>query len=545
MRERLRLATWPLHYALFALFSSAWLLAYGGVGCSASASDGGPMVVEPASGGSAGQGSVTIKFVDAPVELTPREQRSLEVAIAPPMTYHVRFALLGPDSTGTAPDDAALDHDALETDSRGTATVVLTAPSAPTEFTLRAQVGTTVATLPVTMSSTARVKLVLLPQYAGHRAFNSYTATAYLDASCDEIAPDMAPNAALLVRSTLDVPLELVDVPAAAKLAVVVTAGGVARGCATVEAPLPDADTEVSVELSDLPLNLEATKLDALLDLDAKDTAFPGELAAASIVVTDAVRNEADSDLAALLDALSSGLSSSRRTAFDDARAEAEWDRTLLPGRENMLSEAIERWSRQARPALFARLLEARLQKDDERGAAPSFTVSRFGGASAADSALTVTPGSWAADSSDTLALSVSLAWPPSALLTAVVAGPAQAETGLQDVPAALADLIDCDALATAMTNGPGEKELAFARQCDADCVAARCASALATMWERARDASGATRAQLLLQVSGAATLGDKAQAVALNGSWVGRLQHGDEDTSQTGGEFSAFATRD
>lgn len=544
MRERLRLAARPLHCLLLSLVSSASLAAYGGLGCASSAGDGAKLDPSPSSGGSSATGTVVIKFLDPPLELAPREQRELQLVVTPARAHHVQLTLLGAESAATAPDDAALDHAEVETNAAGLARVVLTAPSAPTTFALRAQVGSASATLPITMSSTALLTLILHPRYEGRRAFSGYTATAYPGVSCVEIAPGMAPNAGLLVRANPDAPLELVDVPAAAKIAVVVSAGSVARGCTTVQSPLPRADTDVSVELKDVAINLAETKLDTLFALEAGDTAFADELTSALSVVTLALRNDAESELSAVLDAMAASLSGSRRTTFDDARSEASWDTRLASAGAEPLSKALERWSEQARPALSARTIEAKLAKNDDQGATPSLTLSRIGDAPAADIELSVDADSWATDTSDTLALAASVSWPASSLLTALVAAPARAETGLQDVAAALSQVLGCQTLGERMTGGDEDSVVAFAQQCDAACATALCDGAVDALWQAARAASGSESTQLSLQVSGAATLGAKTQIVSLSGNWVGRLSHGDEET-QTGGAFAGFAPRE
>jgi hypothetical protein len=547
MRERPRLLANRLFCVLVPLFASALAAALGGVSCAAEDSDGGSSsTLPPATGGSSSMGVVAVSFDESTIEVSPREERMIRIQVKPPAAYRVTLSLLSADAAGTAPDDAALDRREVETDSMGRANVVLTAPSAPTSFTLRAQVGAAAATLAVNVSSDASVKLVLHPSYTGHRKIVAYTASAYLGAKCEDIPVDADPNPELLVRAAANAPLELVDVPAVANLAVVVSAGALARGCVTVNAPLPETETDLNVELTDLPLALGATTLDTVLGLDAKETVFNALLDTALTTVQDAMRNGADNDIAALLDEMEAAFTGSRHEAFALAREASGWDSSLVTslgkGSDSRLISAVQRWSQQGRSALTARLVEARLTASDEPSV-PKLVVSRIGGVPLADVDLSVTPESWTADSSDTLAFAVTLSWPPASLLTALAIAPAQVETGIGDVPEALAQVLSCDRVLSAMTASKGDASAAFAELCDADCVSAHCAAALDSIWTRARDASGKDTVTLSILASGAATVGDSAEAVALSGSWVGRLRAGSEPNA-TGGAIVGYSPR-
>ena len=74
---------------------------------------------------------------------------------------------------------------------------------------------------------------------------------------------------------------------------------------------------------------------------------------------------------------------------------------------------------------------------------------------------------------------------------------------------------------------------------CDEACTASTCTTALASIWKGARDASGSTVASLGVTASGAAQVGDEAEATSLKGSWVGELSVG-QDSATASGVLSA-----
>ena len=60
---------------------------------------------------------------------------------------------------------------------------------------------------------------------------------------------------------------------------------------------------------------------------------------------------------------------------------------------------------------------------------------------------------------------------------------------------------------------------------CDGACLQSLCEEASAALWERMRGVTTPTPATLAITASGAAKVGDTAEAVQLDGSWVGQLQ--------------------
>jgi len=88
------------------------------------------------------------------------------------------------------------------------------------------------------------------------------------------------------------------------------------------------------------------------------------------------------------------------------------------------------------------------------------------------------------------------------------------------------------------VAHGDSPGTFLYAR-CDAACAARSCTSALANLWQKARDASGSDLAKLSITASGAAEVGDAAEITALRGAWLGELTSSGQ-TALASGALSA-----
>lgn len=530
-----------------AWFGVALLLSGLSQSCANSSDDARQGVLPQGSGGSPTVPALSLSFVQAPLKLTPRETKTIGLKVTPEGAYEVRLALLGAVDPKAGPDDAALDRTKRISDPHGLATFQLTAPSTPTAFLLRAQVGESFADTQVTVSSDALIHVVVQPKVDGPRreqllALRDWVATAAVGTTCEAMSPDVS-------RYSVQAPatsLQLDDVPLAPELAITVRAGSLATGCTTLVAPLANALNPVTVEVRDRPVDLGSSALDLVFGLDAKNAAFAAELDATTRELKANLRGEAASDAAALLDEIEVRLEPEQAEAFNVARQAALWDSTLFDRGATCLGDPVQRWQDSGRKLFFsARAFEGRIAGTSGAGA-PAFTLSRVGGAPAADASLTTEANAWSIDSSDTLVFSATFSWYPKGLAAALMATPAASETGTSDIPNALANVVGCSSRGDRMSADKRPAVVEFVASCDATCLEFACQDALAALWSRATGEAAEEASQLEVSGTGVVTVADRGGLVdlsALNGTWAGRLRR-DGQVSSTGGALSGSRPR-
>lgn len=496
-------------------------------------------------GGAPSMPSLTITFPQAPLELSPREVRTIQVKVSPTAAYRVRLALLGyvagtaPD--GAPPDDAALDRAERFSDAQGVATFQLTAPSSSGSFTLRAQVGEQFVDTEFKVRSDGLVRVAVHPRYSGRRLLRQWQASATVGASCH----DRDPNAVSYLISAPVESLRLDDLPLASPIAITAASGLLARGCATLEQPLANAENSLTVDVADEPVDLANASLDVELELAAKDPAFTAALDSAIAAVLTSLQGDSASDTTAVLDEIDLQLPSAlAREAFRAAREAASWDTTLFGrGAETRLTAAIQRWHDGGRKLLLApRAFEGRLTgtANVER---PAFTLSRVGSMSAAAASMTTRTNGWSIDASDTLSFSVSLLFYPEMLAASMATSAAQAETGANDIPEALASVMRCASLGATLEADTRPAVTDFRGRCDASCLEFACSDALAAIWQRASGADSTGSSELSILGTGPVDVEESDGRVdlgTLKGSWAGRLVRGREVAS-TGGKLAGF----
>jgi hypothetical protein len=533
-----------------AVWSFSILLALVVAACGADSKPTGRDDVDPeATGGMPAGTNVSLEFEAAEgLTLGPREQRKIEVRVKPRGAHTVRFSLLGASPDVPLPD-AALDRIQVVSEPSGVASVTLIAPSTPASLFLQAQVGKITASLPIMVSSGAVTTLDVRPVYSGTREILEWVASVHLDARCTEhLSPPYLDDGRFLARAPYGAPLQLLDVPTAPMLAIVVRAGHFASGCATLSGIETDVKTSVSVSVSDRPLDLARTRLDVLLGVPSNDAAFESELLAESALCAEALRNGAEDDVAALLDAMQSQAPPGIDLVLGQARLSDDFDALLLNrlghGADTRMVDAIERWSQIAKGALLSpRAIEGVLSPGDLQGDLPSFELVRLAELSPDRMAASFMPLAWSVDASDTFAFSGDLSFSGSLLFTSLVEGPALAETGESETSLALSRVVDCAHVADILSASVSPEGIAFSLECGLGCVEGLCQAGVWAMWQRARDASGSTQRQLSVRAAGRARAGEFAEVIGAEGSFIGKLSGG-LTASDTGGTFKAFLPR-
>lgn len=537
---RRQLEKWTLFASLGAAFASASGL--GLPGCS-SQSDLDSGTVSPGqTGGAPTMNALTLRFDGPLIRLAPRTDAQITVRVDPPGAYAVRFSLLDPMA------GAALNRNEVVSGPDGRASVILTTPSTPTRFDLRAQVDSFVATTTVSVEAGALTTLNVQPAYSGRRTISGWTASAFPNMTCSMFQGPLG-DGPYLVHSAEGGALRLADVPAAAPLAVVVRSGGLAQGCSTVDSPTPNGETSVSVSATDVPIDLGATVLDLVFGVAADDPAWKGELQAGASLVQASMRGPSDSEAAALLDAMAALLPNAERSQFTQARFDAGWDQTLPAalGRNGAtrMADATTRWLRDGQGAMLStQAIQARISATPTSSTLPLVVIQRMAFVPAAVVGVTAAGTSFSVDPNDTLAFSAALSWPAASLACAVMSAPASAETGSSELGLAMSRALSCAALATHLAASNAEAAVAWSTTCDATCNATLCKDALTSMFQQACAASRQELSTLSVLATGSAEVGPSAQAVSLDGSWVGRLARGTQKAA-TSGALLGTAPRD
>jgi hypothetical protein len=514
-----------------------------------------------ANGGSGGAGGIadgepvpdTLVFSPSdPLTLVPTGTQQLTVVAAPPAAYVVHFALIG-SAPGMGVGDGALDASKQITDGDGRTTVTLTAPSMPMSFNVRASVGPSLqALLGVTVNGTNETTLLVLHSYAGHRKVQEWTASIWPLTDCSALSGPIPPDGddTASVSTSQQLPLVLEHVPVGKDLAVALHAGHYIGGCVNVAALSEGNANQATVFASDRPINLADTTLDVAFGFGAQSSALSTLLGGAVDESVSALTSGKSDDVSALLDAMHDATPSTDRDAFDTARSAGNWDAALGAayggGAQSRLRDAVRGWLNTGmlkftQPDTFAGTLSSYSATDAR------LALSTVAGMAPADVGFSLGPSSswavtWAADSNDNLLLSAELGWVPSLLVTGLASAPAiAAYPSATTVESALAQVADCALTASvALANGtsPG---LAAYTGCDETCVETACTQALGALWQNARNASGSEAATLTVIVTGASEVGDEANVVSTQGSWVGKLTVGDTSASADG-PFSGMA---
>lgn len=472
----------------------------------------------------------TLAFEGVPIPpLPPRTDTQITVRIQPPGAHLVRFSLL--DATV----GAALSRNEVLSGPDGRASVILTTPSSPVRFALRAQVDSIEETTTISVDGGALTSLNVVPAYSGRRAVSAWTASVYPLASCSAFHGALG-DGPFLVSAGVGDPLRLADVPASGPLAVVVRAGGVAQGCTTLEAPTPNGETNVTVPVTDVPLDLGSTVLDLVFGVRSDDPALKAELQAGAALVQSTLRGPSDNEATTLLDAMAALLSGPELLEFGQARSSAGWDETL-PAALGRLgatrqSDAVARWLRDGQGALLSpQAIQARVTASAASTEVPSLVVLRIAGALAVETSVSASGASWSVDPKDTLAFSATISWPAANLACSVISAPAAAETGSSSLGLSLSRALSCDAVAAHLLTSAG----AFSNHCDLACAADLCTRALSAQVEQACGASRNALTTLSVLATGSVEVRSSAPSLRFAGSWVGRLARGSQKASTQG----------
>ena len=468
-----------------------------------------------------------------PMSLTPSEVANVVVTAYPPGAHDVRFALLG------TPLDAVLSATTVSTDeSSGTNTVMLTAPSTPSSFSVRALAsGATAATLDLAVEETNMASLSIKPSYAGERALRGYVASATPNTPCTDLMGSPPPDGSISAPASDIWPIAL-DVPTGQKLAVVLRAEEFAWGCTTLNNALEGVTNQVEVVMANVPMKLDSSNVRFTLDLDSSD-AFDTAFASSEATVTASLLGDATDDVEALLDAM--GDLASDPNAYASARTAGDWDtavRTALGGGGGeALRAPLTRWIDAGLPASGDTDGIVGTLTGSGDGAAPKVALESAFGLDAASAGFTQTgTASWNASADDSVVIGFSMSVAPATFLLAGATAPALAAvTGATDLASALAGAVPCSLVADTLA-ALGSKSSRALPDCgkDSACAQQMCENAVSALVTQAL-ASDTAPASLDVALTASGSVGDSAELTSFTGQWLGRLTTDDGPSSLTG----------
>jgi hypothetical protein len=517
-------------------------------------------LADSGSAGTAGSSSppgevpTELSFPDPVSTIDLAAQVEVVVQARPPGVYRVRFSF--PTNNGD-PRDAILSATEAETSPAGTVSVMLTAPSSPTTFEVRASVHNQVtATLSLTAVEPGTATLIAKPVPLGHRNAITWVASVHENKSCEQV-PGIPPadGTHMAFAEGRHAP-EIKGVRTGIPLAVVLRSGFFMGGCASVDKlPTEATDTPhvVDVQVLDRPVDLPASNLALTLGVAAPEATWNAVLASArtkALEGLDGFPDKARTDVETLLAGMRDDLSGAARDNFSNARSAEDWDALLQArwGSSTKLTELVSGWLSAAPSKLLVtdEVFAGRLLPNAETNQADDadLLLDSVVDIPAAEAGF-VSPAdvSWSAGPDDTIVLSTHLYFFSSTLLTRLAEPDVlDAYPDADSVGAALATALDCSALGNELASAGNDPQLAFSG-CDADCLTALCRSALDTVWQRARQATAAAPVQIDVAATGKGWVGDSAELAGMKGNWVGQLLSGDSEAPiTTGGLLEAAA---
>ncbi|HMJ15712.1 MAG TPA: hypothetical protein VK524_30055 [Polyangiaceae bacterium] len=538
--------------------ASALVLALVAAGCSNGEEPSSALFREP--GPDSGLPSLTTRAIHfEPAEsvlLVPGEQRTVHVRVSPAGIHRVRFALLGRPSV---PRDASLDRSESTTAADGTASVLLTAPTVSTLFTLRASLDDEAAAeTSVSVSNSGFATLEVEPHYAGQRDVAEWVVSVHQGATCGQITSEPGSDGALRVAAPSGQAARVTGIPLGVPLALRVRAGYFAFGCSELGKLAPDSLNEVELEVKDVPLKLAGTELDVTLGIEPPSVPWSSSLRPAMDAVLGELSGSADDDVEALLDAMRAEIEAPLSpSGFDAARSSKDWDaavrRALGAGAGSALRTPIEAWMKQRLTDLNSSSAFAGVLKvPPDSTLRATLQLESIAGVDAVEAGFrALNPVAVSSKAGDTILIGADqaapadlrLPWSPSRLLAALARRSARAAyPTANSVDEALAEALSCRKVAQALVANGVQSGVAYAG-CDLGCSQDLCGAALQALWSRAQNAVPATLASssLSLSAAGSANIDAYARPLAFGGTWLGKLAAAGAVAS-VGGNISGFS---
>lgn len=478
-----------------------------------------------------------LAFAD-PGTLELKPTQVVEIEILTDRAEDVTLLLLG-DAL-----DASLQQAVVRASGDGHAFATLTAPSQPTTFVVRAQIGSeSFAELHVAVSEQGFTTLRITPKYQGTRELEGWSADVVVGGQCATLLATYPqdPVGALHIDGTSQDVLELGSVPVGPQLALAVQSGSLVAGCVTFAASNPGGTEDVEVAVLDRPMALGDAKLDIQLDFEPEPTAY-GELVESSGRLVADVAFPSNASLPPLLlDTIGLTLSAQGSQSLQALRESGELDAAVALTVGDFDANAFCHMLAQnasiaavTRAADGTSSIEGLLVGTADRPEKPSFQLVSFGDLDAEQlGAPPAVPFAWNATVEDVLVISGLLPVSPTRLAGAFMSVALSESLGFEtSVLDGLKSSVDCASVAAQITSY-GEVS-----GCDEQCLAAACEQALATRWQlgiEAGDSTDGSSGSLQIGISGATEVDTDLLPVELQGSWLGTLSAPEHETAISG----------
>lgn len=461
---------------------------------------------------------------ESPLTLSPGERARLLFTVRPRGHHSVRFALTGDSG------DASLDVGMVTSDENGNVSVELTAPSTSRTFVVRATLplGAS-AEAPVSVSGLGFGSIEVVPSYSGKRKLSRIVGTVATGTSCADLVGIPPPDGPLVGQAIHPRSPVVEAAPVGPSLVVTARAGYFAGGCMDIKGLRAGETKSVVVPLLDRPLMLRDPLL-LSFELDASETAVRAWLEALS--EQSAAVFAGESETTSLLDAMADALLPEDRAPFADARERGGWDAKLeAHWFENEIS--LEASSRELLlEAAQALELSAGLSGRIEEATATSVDFETHAIFALPIEGPPPHPVSltFSATADDVVHLGGELDFSPRALLAEAALDAARARIpSASSVPSALAELVDCAALVEVLA-----PEAPVLPDCeDSACLVQSCVDGIAALWQGAIHDDELARWKLT--ASGEAKVGNEAELIGFDGSWVGSIDHGTDTIAVKG----------
>jgi hypothetical protein len=338
--------------------------------------------------------------------------------------------------------------------------------------------------------------------------------------------------------------LRISGVPVGLAPSVVLRGDHLVWGCANLRTLTADETLELPVKLYDTAVSYGSDPIEVTFLVESNADAWAGDLNSLSKALVDAFVQSTASDTSLLLDTMQSSLGSADTQAdFNQRRASGNWD-SLLSAQWSesgsgvqCIRDALNRWfslgagsiasgssidSRVSLSSTAVSLNQVQLTLESMQGLAASAWVSS-----------PQVPLAGTIDANDVLNFSTYFSFNDELFLRLLAQLVASAEyPGATDVPAALASLVGCEAIAPRLNDAAPTTAT-----CGTSCLAQLCKTALRNLWTNTETVAR-KRSSSVLTLSFTCTLrlDEMAFAIGCDGTWRGIVDTPDATSITIGG---------
>ena len=517
-------------FAAWLRFGLLWLVANGPTACGSSGDSG--SALGPRGYNVGGQTSIaTIEAIsfspEGTVLLKPGETGYRTVIVQPAGVYDVGLALLG------ASGDASLSKTVFRTGADGSGQFSITASSVATSFQVRASVGQLSQQLDVSVSLSGYASLNVIGNYSGSRKIQQWAVTLWSGYTCANLGSTLPSDSTLTMHTAATPRLMLSDIPVGASQSIVMQGDSSIWGCRDVPGLVAGEALDLPIQLYDIPATFGSSPISANFSLATNAATWSANLANLKSTLVGAVEQSTTNDVDLMLDAMRAATAdTASQSDFDQRRIAGDWHSVLealwataAGGSDYAISTALTSWLSGATTLVGNGVTVS-------TGLTLTSTSSSLGQEklnlnSIADVTTAVLntvaeyPLTTSSGANDGLSASATISFNEATLIRALAITVARQQyPTATTIPEALAQLLQCDSLATSL-----DLAASSASGCNAICLSQLCHTGLNQLWQRSATAAeqwGNTK--LTLSCSGTLQVDSNAVATGYAGTWVGLL---------------------